>query len=219
MPVATAPLSDFDSLVMPYAPGLPRPSARRFIRQAAIEFCERTRCWREILTVTVDEANEAIITPAYAALHRIEEAIYNDEVKLQPTQYTDVSLSERVSEGMPGYIFQTSPNTISLMPYATGTVKVSAFLKPIEGSDMELNAGGETVDALDVLPVFMLTQYGPQIACGALALALMVPGQPFTNPQQAMYYRQKFDRACDDHFASNITMQVRAPGRSRLREW
>lgn len=217
MPAPTTPISVFDPLVLTYAVGLPVPSARRLVRQAAITFCERTNCWREILTVDVDEANEAIVTPAYATLHRIEEATF-DSIKLIPTQYTDLSAADWETEGTPGYITQVNPNTISLIPPATGTLTISAFLKPIEGSSM-VTSGSETVDELDVVPTFMFLQYAQQIAWGALARALRIPNQPFTDLAESATYGALFEDACNTHFASNITMQHRATPRSRYHEY
>lgn len=222
MPAATVPLSEFEALVRPYARELPVPTARRLLRQSAIEFCERTRCWRELLTVTVDEQNETIVTPSYATIHQIEEAYFDGDVRLEPTQYTEVTNLERIGttvEGVPKYIAQMHPNIVALIPYAAGTLTISAFMKPIEGSSMALNGDGDTIDSLDVVPAFLLGQYGPHIAYGALARALMIPRQPFSNPKEAMLYQAKFDRACDTHFASNITMQHRAPPRTRMREY
>ena len=37
------PIDDFLPLILPRAPGCPEPIAFDAIRQAAIEFCERTR--------------------------------------------------------------------------------------------------------------------------------------------------------------------------------
>ncbi|MCR9276251.1 MULTISPECIES: phage adaptor protein [unclassified Mameliella] len=219
MVAATVPLEQFEPLVRPYARDLPVPVARRLLRRAAIEFCERTRCWREIITVTVDEQNETIVTPSYATIHRIEEAYWEDNVKLIPTQYTEVTQTERQAEGLPCYIAQMHPNTVQLIPYSAGTLTISAFLKPIEGTSMQLNVAGDVEDALDVVPAFLLGQFGQQISYGALARALMIPDQPYTDPRSAMLYQGKFDAACTDHFASNITMQHRPPARTRYQEY
>lgn len=221
MPAATVPLSSLDALILPFAVGLPVPSARRFARQAAIEFCEHTNCWREMFTLVVDSSNEAIVTPAYATVHRIEYAEY-DGNRLQPTQYTDISGADWSAEGVPAYITQANPNTVSLIPPPAAlepvTITLSCFLKPIEGTSMAA-IGSETVDDLDVIPAFMLTQHAQAIANGALARALRIPGQPFSNPQEALNRHMQFKQDCDTHFASNITMQHRPPPRSRMHEY
>jgi histone H3/H4 len=222
MPAATVPLAEFEPLVRPYVRSLPVPTVRRLIRQAAIEFCERTNCWREIITVTVDEQNETVAAASYAAIHRIEEAIWEDDVKLTPVQFTDFSHEERTQTtivGTPRYISQLHPNTVALVPYAPGTLTVSAFYKPIEGTSMSLNGDGEVADDLDVVPEFMLGQYGQHIAYGALQRAMMMRGTDHYDPREAMMYQAKFDRACDANFSANITMQHRSPPRSAMREY
>lgn len=216
MPVTTIPTSRFDELVRPFAQELSPVIARRLVRRAAILFCECTNCWREVLTLDVDESNEAIVTPAYATVHRIEEATYGDrEYELEPTQFTDTGSME--PGAMPRYITQSTPNTISLIPppSETITITLSLFLKPIEGTAM----GVDAIDALDVVPEFLLLQYGQQIAWGALSQALGMREAPHYDPQTAAMYEAKFKEAREQNFASNITMQHRPPSRTRMSEY
>ena len=59
--MAFARLQTLFPLILPKAPGCPGVTAAQQARLAAIEFCERSRCWREITTVTVDAAGEAAL--------------------------------------------------------------------------------------------------------------------------------------------------------------
>ena len=60
----TVQLSQFLHMVLPYAPGLPVMTAEHELRLAAIEFCERTRCWRHMIEVEFDDENaQAAIAP------------------------------------------------------------------------------------------------------------------------------------------------------------
>jgi len=220
MTAKTITLSAFDSFILPYAQHASVPLLRKYARLAAIEFCERTRCWREMVTVTVDEQNEAIVAPSHASIHQIEEATFGDGIILTPTQFTDTTLLERSEQGTPQYITQTNPNSVALVPWTIGTLTLSLFLKPRSETQMRTAIlSGETVDALDVVPEFMFNQHAQKIADGALARLLMVPGQPFTNPSEGMRRSIMFDKHCDAQFASNITMQHRPPARSRMYEY
>jgi hypothetical protein len=219
MTAPTAPISLFDSFVVPYAQKAPIPLVRKFVRLAAIEFCERTRCWREIVTVNVDAQNAAIVAPSHAAIHEIEEATF-DGRPLQPTQFTDTTLLERQEDGHPRYITQTHPNAVALIPFEAGSLTLSLFLKPRSETQMKTDImSGQTVDRLDVVPEFMFSQYAQKIADGALARLLMVPGQPFSNPSEGMRRELLFRQHLDAKFATNITMQHRAPPRVRMTEY
>lgn len=219
MPAPTTTLAAFDSFVLPFAPGVPLPFARKAVRLAASEFCEKTRCWREIVTVAVDERNETIVVPAHAAVHRIEEATFEGGVILKPIQFTDTTLMQRAENAQPKYIAQTNPNTVALIPFALGTLTLSVFLKPTPATNMQIGANGEAEDAYDLIPEFMFNQYAQAIADGALARILITPGQPFTSPQEGLRRGLLFREACDSNFAGNITMQNEPPSRTRLQEY
>lgn len=223
MPAPTITTTAFDPFVRPFAPAAPLPLIRKHARLAAIRFCERTRCWREIVTVVVDEQDEIIVAPSHAEIHEIEEATFDGNKPLQPTQFTDATLMERsdTSSGqVPRFITQTRPDTVALIPFAAGDLTLSVFLKPRAAADLSTNAtpAAETVDALDVVPEFMFNQFAQAIADGALATLLMVPGQPFSNPNEALRRSMEFDRACDSHFSHGIQMQHRAPVRTTMYE-
>lgn len=223
MTAPTVALSKFDTLIMPFAPGAPHLLVRNMARQAAIAYCERTRIWREIVTVAVDEQNEAIVAPDHAAIFEIEEATWEGVTALEPTQFTDHTLLQRAESNTasePSYITQTHPNTVAVIPFATGTLTVSLFLKPRYDTSMATEAGtGRTIDANDLVPEFLLLQHAEAITHGALARLLHIPNMPFTNPAEAQRREALFRECCDGKFASNLSMQHRTPPRTRFQEY
>ena len=219
-------LSEFLPYVLPNAPGAPDIVAERYIRMAAIEFCERTRCWRKISIVALTEENTvALVAPHYAAIHAIEYASFlSDTVAktpLTPTQYSDLADRQRAdleAEGTPRYITQVNPNTVTVFPLSAGELEVSLFLKPRMGQSFGYGTDDDPIqDDFNLAPDFLLTQWGEAIACGALSKMLMQPQTRWEDPNKAAYYMQKFERACDAHFSTNITGQQRAPRRTRFR--
>lgn len=109
------------SLIRPYCEEAPLPVVENAVRYAAIQFCERTRAWRYIVSASFEENNEVIIAPDYATIHEIENAWWNDSVELVPTQFTealpeDLNATEPI--GTPRYITQMSPNTVTVLPWA-----------------------------------------------------------------------------------------------------
>lgn len=220
MAVRTTHLSDFLPLVLPHAPGCPIPVATFNLRVAAIEFCEKTRCWRNVSKQTVSRQNATVIAPQYAAIHQIEYAYFNGE-KLTPTQFSDIDQSDASAlvGDAPSYITQVTPNTVAVYPFAVGELSLSTFLKPRGGNEFGQNEENPIEDAYDFVPDFMLIQHGEPIAFGALARILAIPQQPYTNVDMAMHYLGRFREAMDGLFSSNMKGQQRAPRRTKFNDF
>lgn len=209
-------LKAFLPYVLPFAPGCTDLLATFHLRAAAIEFCERTKCWRVLTSVTLAANGQAMATPETATIHLIEEATI-DGVELIPVQFTDIGpdeLTGNTSAAPPRYITQIEPGKVQVYPFqAGGTLRISAFLKPRADSVYNSNALDPFEDANAVVPDFMLTQDAAAIAAGALAQILAVPGQQFSNDQKAMLYKGTFDLACGARFSRHMRGQQRAPMR------
>lgn len=223
--IETVRLAEFLPYVWPHAPGAPQPTIETALRQSAIEFCERTRCWRHITEVHFYEQNDApVIAPQFSTIQAFEFAVYKPHdsdarIPLTPTQFSDLARNDfgPGDDAQPAHITQATPNSVTIFPFNPGTVEISCFLKPRFGMDM---AGFGTYEPLEdrfnVVPEFLLSQWGEAIACGALSKILLVPQQRWTDPQRAAYFLGRFERYCDQHFSSNLTGQQRAPRRSRF---
>lgn len=196
------PLDEFLKNINPYAPGCAIPSAHFGIRQAAIEFCERTRLWRynETFDVTAAEA-EGIVTPCDSVLLDIEQVKFNGQ-KLNPatTTWLDCHMpgwDEGTLTGTPRYFSQIDLNTIILVPFEAGTVSFRAWLKPSQ-------------DCTE-LPDFLSDQYRETIAHGALGRILMTPNMPYTNGTLGAAFLANFTAKID-----GLTNKV-AAGQQRAR--
>ena len=195
------PIDDFLPLILPRAPGCPEPIAFDAIRQAAIEFCERTRIWRDTDQFMADEFGD-IFAPAQSVIHQIEDARFEGH-RLTPVSVQD--LNERYpgydwttqSGDQPKYITQIHPNTVKIVPAWEGMITMTILLKPSN-------------DAQE-LPDFIFDQYARTIADGALAEILMIPGQPYTNPQGGAMYSQRFQQRLDSIQVQWLKGQQRAP--------
>lgn len=221
------PISSFFPLVKPYAPACPDPVAEQMIRLAAIEFCERTRCWRHIVQRRISGFDDGCrggpirILPPYATIFEFEFAYFNGS-KLDALQFSEVDVAAPGQEnefiGFPAHITQTEPNTVMIIPApdASGTLNMSIFLKPV-GSDEWSGSSydQEEDDDLNVLPDFLLIQQGEAITHGALSRILALPKQSYSNPEQAEFYRLSFKDKCDTRFQSNLRGQQRAQPRSK----
>ncbi|WP_126975574.1 hypothetical protein [Frigidibacter oleivorans] len=217
--VTTIKLTPFLAYILPRAPGCPDPVALFQTRLAAIEFCERTRCWRHMVEAALNEQGQAIVAPPGSAIHEIEDATL-DGRPLDPTQITDLAhdgVAQTPMTGQAKYLTQVTPDTVSVYPFEPGVLRLSLFLKPRHGQSF----GGDPDDPLDDAnnraPDFLLTQHGETIAAGALSRILSIPGQLWTDAKAATAFRAVFDEAMRGAFSSKIRGQQRAPVRTKPR--
>lgn len=191
-----------------YAPGIADPTAYFAIRQAAIEFCERTRAWRydDAFNVTAQEC-EGLLAPANSVVHDIE-GVWFDGTKLLPKSPGTLDklvpnwrAGVTTSTSKPKYVTQTELNTITIVPFQAGSVKLTLFLKPAQDADE--------------LPDFLADQHRETIAWGALGRILLIPNQSFTNPEMGAAFGQAFQQKLDGKSTMGVVGQQRAPIRTR----
>lgn len=220
MPISTVQLGAFLPMVLPHAAGVPEPVATFNLRLAAIEFCERSRAWRHIVTRPLTRNDSVLQTPHFAAIHEIEYALH-DKVPLAPIQFSEIEHGtiDNAAGAPPKFITQVTPNTVSVYPFKEGSLEVSMFLKPRFGNQYGDNPENPLEDAFDEVPQFLLTQHGEPIAFGALARIFAIPNQPFSNPQLAGLYAQRFSMATDSKFSANLRGQHRAAIRSKMHDF
>jgi hypothetical protein len=202
-------MKEFD-LILPHimanAPGCAVPMAERYIREAAIEFCTRTKLWRyeDDFDVTGTDA-EAIMAPYGACVLDIERALFDGQ-PLEPktTAWLDENaLGWRTGDltGTPRYLTQTEPNTIRLVPAGAGHVHLYLWLVPSQ-------------EAED-LPDFIVDQHTLTIAHGALGNILAIPNQAFTDREMAGAFAASFEVRLNKLSSKGITGQQRARVRTK----
>lgn len=203
-------LDTFLSSVRPWAPGVPDPTAYKAIRNASIEFCERTRLWKyeDDYDVTEEDCNSGILTPGGSQIHDIEIVLFDGrELAPRSTRDLDRLLPKwRVggnATGLPSYYTQIDQNTLRVVPARDGHLYVCLRLKPSQ-------------DATDI-PDFIANEYREVIAWGALSRVLTIPGQAYSNPELGTYYAEKFTQKLDRLSTKGTTGQQSAPKRSRAR--
>lgn len=217
--MSTTRLSSLLPLILPHVPSCPEPFALHQARMAAITFCEKTRCWRHIVTQDVTENHAKIITLDYATIYQFEEATLNG-VPLIPTQFTDADPNELSGDNEGGsgrYISQISAGTVGIYPFEAGRLRVSCFLKPRHGQLFGTDTDDPLFDAYNMIPTFMFEQHALALAAGALANIMQTPNEEFTDMDRAQNELAKFIDACNSNFANNMTGQQRAPKRVKAR--
>lgn len=198
-------LDVFLTKIMPYVPGCPEPTAFAGIIKAAQEFCERTRLWRDEDTFTLSPTScNVVCAPEGADLFEIENALL-DGCRLEPISLSDLNKKypqwREMDTGQGQWITQIEHGSVVVVPACRGTLRLSTFLRPS--------------DEADQLPDFMSKLYRQCIADGALAEILMLPGQPFTDPNRAQFYSMRFEAKLSELTNRTIKGQQRAPTRVR----
>ena len=200
------PLTDFYRFIRPGCIGAPEPLIDSCILKAAIEFCERTRMWREVNTVQ-STGNDPIPAPADSAIIKLEDARV-DGRRLEPIAVADLGDMYPGQDWMtldpcdPCYVTQMTPNAMMLVPSpaATVSVKLVMQLKPSQSAEH--------------LPHFLYDLYQQVIADGAMAEILATPGQSYTNPDMAGIYSARFQQKLDTLSVLSIKGQHGAPVRT-----
>lgn len=209
MATQTTNLTAFLPLVQPHTPGAALPTITQALRKSAIEFCEKTRCWRTQITANLSRQAYPIVAPAYAAIHEIERAEF-DGTRLTPVEYDQIGLAEFDGSGQPSVITQAGPNEVSIVPFSEGKLTCSLFLKPKHDFLFATDQEDRPENYYDTVPDFLLSRYGETIAAGAIARVLVIPQQPFTNFDLAAVHAAQFQDGLDRFNAANVRGQHRA---------
>lgn len=191
------PLADFLPLVLPHAAACPDPVAEAEVLNAAIVFCQRTRCWRILDDHILPEGWDGDIAfslPGHARLHEIEKAWFNSH-ELDRAAYADVITT--TGDGRQDIQFTSLRDTLA----GAGHLRLSLFLKPAAAATQ--------------LPDMLFEDYRAILAAGALGALLLIPGKAWTNPQMALAFKAEFERGCDRHFAENMRGRMRRPVRTK----
>lgn len=193
---------------MRYTPNLPEPTAHDFLREAARDWCQRTKCWRE-----TDEFNISTLDYAHLATIPDAEVIYIDEAFLDDMALTPIPLetlddkhpgwqwAEVDEEGTARYITQIEPNTITLYPRQRGRMKARYILQPSNQAEK--------------VPAFLVQNFGRYIGIGASSRALTMPDAEFANPQLGAYHAEQYENRMRKY--TNVVSKGQQRGRNRTK--
>jgi len=174
------PLSAFFPRILPYLPGCPEPLAAQVLVNAAIEFCEASLTLRQNLdkfTTSVGQIQYDLDPPS--TQHEINRVmgVTLDGKELSP------GMAEMLRGDLPtagakprGFYTDRTDSTFTLMlappPDKVYDVVVNVTLRP---------ASAATLLDDDLYNVWI-----DPIVSGAIARAMQIPNQPFSNPAQAL---------------------------------
>ena len=154
-------MRDIDDLlpeVMMHAPACPEPVALKHIRDAAREFCARTRMWREqeILTVSTPEC-EAIWPHQDVRIVGIERSMLDGyPLEAKTIGWLDANVPRWTAydgASVARYITQLNHNTVTVVPKVAGQLDVRLVLQPSRDAT--------------TIPEFLVEDFGSEIGAAA----------------------------------------------------
>lgn len=174
--------------VQPYVPGCPEVVIREHIRDAAIDFCERSEVWRYTFGPEQTAANERDYTVPTVGASDVENvvALYVEGTAIRRVSDLYTSLPPSFPASQPLHYSQLSTQLVRFYPTPDKAYSFSGtvVLKPsLTSSGME---------------TFLYRAHGRSIACGAVASLTAIPDKEWSNFDLATYYDAKFLRQADD---------------------
>lgn len=207
-----ANLESITAIVRALIPKCPAPVVNRHLHRAARELCRNSLAWTAVIpaeSVVSSSFPMEIVDSSSTRVVKIL-SVRRDDVQLEQSDIaTEEQLSDawRSSTGVPLRWIEESPGVLLIVPLPDEacSVDVEVAIEPASSS-MEIG------DAL-------LLDHEDTLVAGTVHRLCMIPGQPWSSPEMAAYYKGEFDKGIDDAKAdthknrrvgSAITMNTRA---------
>lgn len=188
--MATRAFLDIVNRLMPSVPGCPTPIVEQYVRDAAIEACERTLAWRyeqPRIRLTQGVHDYEYEPPTDAEVHAVLTATCNG-VKMKPVNleqmhdiYPKWPYDGPDAEADPRYVTQLDPDNFAVAPLPDATaydIRMIVALKPLR------TATGMDKTALDDLENVVMH--------GALQHLLVLPDRTWSDRELATYHAKQF---------------------------
>lgn len=210
---------DFLSEVMPYVENCPLPVAKNHIKNAAIEFCQRTALWHhefDQINVTANihtyelhtelDTDEVISSIDYAYLTE-DSGETHLNVTTEDTLKNNIKVWRTLTATKPNSIMMIDTENCRLYPIPeediSNSLVVGVIMKPSRDS-----AG---------VPDWIFEQWAETIAHGAKARLMGMKGRNWYAPEEGADEQTDFDRGVTDatirankgHSRQNLQVQMR----------
>lgn len=173
-------LEDMVQWVLSRAKGCPHEEAVDAMRNACIEFCERTYFLTDGSTVTLPLTDTPDLDMTTRVVDIIEERVEGEDEPLHIYAMNAPELDE-LADDEQALIF-ADPNTPQLYPAPTEAVTLELLLAYAPGPEAD-----------EVPDVLWLTQ-SEWLKSGALGRVLSIPGEAWSNDAQAAYHLGRFEQ-------------------------
>src|SRR4030066_756056 len=178
--------------VSPEVPGCPLSVAEDAVREAAIEFCEKSWAWIYTHDAISSIANEGVYPfepPTGALVSRVLQAWYESRELIPRTadQLSEEYQNWTTATGSPKYMVQDNEDELIIVPKPTTNVSnaitLRVCLKPTHAST--------------AIETRLYEHYLNTIAMGAKAKLMMMSDKPWANLKMAATYQSLFEENTD----------------------
>ena len=174
--------------LLPEIPSAPLPIVDQWLRNAAIEFCERSKAWVVDLALIDAVANQMSYALGLAADTELVEIITvwfaNKKITPESPRFLEQTFADWPAKtGTPLYYTQQDAGSILLVPApdaaATGAIKIKAAVKP------GLAATG--------IEDWIFSQWRQGLVAGAKAKLFAMNGTPWASPDHVAFNLALFE--------------------------
>ena len=192
--------------VRPHVPNASDLTLLRELRSATIEFCRRSEVWDQTLSfpaVTVGEPYYELTTPDQSMIQVYHQVwLDGDEEPLDLA--TDEERLYYTDNADPWGYLPVQGNALYLVPPPQTALGLRAKVSLIPTA------------TADYVPQFLADRWGHEIAAGALARIMAIPGENTYRPDSVAYQRVLFDSAIADAKGDRELGYSNGPIRARL---
>ncbi|MEJ7745360.1 MAG: hypothetical protein WKF61_01105 [Luteimonas sp.] len=178
--MSTTKFTDLFPYILPELNGCSSLQAEQHVRAAVIDFCCRSKVWSysDEPTTTMGGAREYDLLPPSGTVLVEIKAMYCDGTLMQPDPD---EYAEPLATGAPSLYRQPSPEVFVLWPMPNGEYDITI--------DMTLAPSRASVG----FPSWIAERYHDAIVYLSKSRLMLMPGNPWTNPQQAAIYRSQYE--------------------------
>lgn len=207
--MSTTKYTDLFNEVLPELPGVGQDLAANAIRNAIIEFCFGSWCWRYFMDPmpVLANLNTYELDPPPGAEVAQTLLVKVDGKELEPTNEDDLTAlfpRWQTETGTPRRYLTDDPSQIILAPVPDTKIPnglvVTVALQPTRTST--------------TFPTWIWSRYFDALAAGAKARLMAMPGKPWTSPQLFQLYRGQFEAAMAGAKVESLKSLSRGPLRT-----
>jgi hypothetical protein len=202
------PYTNLYDEVLPDVPGVPQNVALNAIRNAVIEFCDRSGIWIvdiDPVSVTANNSVYPFVSPTDTVVSSII-AIWFNLLRMHPTtelELADAYINWKTRTGLPVRYLQENTEELIIFPMPavdqTNALTIKVALKPTRKS-----TGVEG---------WIIEKYQEGLAHGAKAKLFAMQKKPWTSAELSAYHFQMFEIA----IAQANLASVKGLGKGRIR--
>lgn len=218
-------LTDWSPDILPDIPTVPIVAIISAVRDAAVEFCEKTHLWKVDLTrisVVADTQDYTLTPPASSALVIVDNVKYkqNGQDDDQFVTLDPISKEQQNLFQSGNWIFATAPTPSQ---YWVDNVDKDLHLIPIpedaSTSGLLVHVVLKPSATCTTVPDFLYDDHRKAIASGALSNLYAKKGMSWYDPKEAQVYGAMFANDCNNAAIKRITGATKRPLRVQFRSW